>query len=137
MATARLIENIGMKRCYALALIFTIAFAPCSAGAAAGPPSTASAITVTPAHVSQAISMLDSIAQDLQRRSGVPGVAIAVVHDDRVVYLKGFGVREVGSNRSVDPDTVFELASVSKPVGAAVIAGAVGHGVVNWTDPIQ
>jgi CubicO group peptidase (beta-lactamase class C family) len=126
-----------MKRCYALALILAFAAAPCSAGAASGPPSAASAITVTPAHVSQAVAALDSIVQDLQRSSGVPGIAIAVVHGDRVVYLKGFGVRKVGMSQRVDADTVFELASVSKPVGAAVIAGAVGRGVVKWTDPVQ
>jgi CubicO group peptidase (beta-lactamase class C family) len=124
-----------MKRCYALALMFAFGTAPCSA--AAGPPSAASAITVTPADVSQAIAALDAIAHDLQRRSGVPGIAIAVVHDDRVVYLKGFGVRKAGTNQRVDADTVFELASVSKPVGAAVIAGAVGRGIVKWTDPVQ
>ena len=63
-------------------------------------------------------------------------MAIAVVHDDRIVYLKGFGVRRVGQRARVDARTVFQLASVSKPVGAAVIAGAVGRGCVKWSDPV-
>lgn len=56
------------------------------------------------------------------RRTGVPGLAVAVVHDDKVVYLKGYGVRKVGTNQRVDADTVFMLASVSKPLGASVVA---------------
>ena len=59
------------------------------------------------------------------------------MHDDKVVYLKGFGVRKAGTNQRVDGSTVFELASISKPVGAAVIAAAVGRGMVKWTDPLQ
>ena len=61
------------------------------------------------------------------QRSGVPGVAVAVVKDDAVVYSKGFGVRRVGTNDKVDQNTVFQLASVSKPLGATVIARAVGR----------
>jgi CubicO group peptidase (beta-lactamase class C family) len=82
------------------------------------------------------VAALDGIVGGIMRRTGVPGIAVAVVHDDRVVYLKGFGVRRVGTKQRVDPNTVFQLASVSKPVGASVIAGAVGRGIVGWDDPV-
>ena len=94
-------------------------------------------LRVTPQRIQRAVAALDSITRNIQRKTGVPGIAIAVVHNDKVVYLKGFGVRKAGTSQRVDADTVFELASVSKPVGAAVIAGAVGRGVVKWTDPLQ
>jgi CubicO group peptidase (beta-lactamase class C family) len=64
-------------------------------------------------------------------------MAVAVVHDDKVVYLKGFGVRKVGSSERIDSDTVFELASVSKPLGATVTAALVGRGIVKWSDPVS
>ena len=66
----------------------------------------------------------------------MPGVAIAIVHNDQVVYLKGFGVRQVGKAEAVDADTVFQLASVSKPVTSTVIAALVGEKIVDWDDCI-
>jgi len=68
--------------------------------------------------------------------SGVPGASYAVVHDDRVIESGGFGVRELGTDDAVDADTVFQLASVSKPLGSTVVARLVGEGVIDWDDPI-
>src|SRR2546429_410248 len=59
------------------------------------------------------------------QKTGVPGVAVAVVYRDRVVYLKGFGVREAGCRAPVNPDTVFQLASLSKPIASTVVAALV------------
>jgi CubicO group peptidase (beta-lactamase class C family) len=53
-----------------------------------------------------------------------------------MVYAAGFGVRRVGSSDAVDADTVFQLASVSKSVGATVVAHQVQLGVVSWDTPI-
>jgi CubicO group peptidase (beta-lactamase class C family) len=70
-------------------------------------------------------------------RTGVPGVAVGVVYKDKVIYAKGFGVREVGKPGAIDPDTVFMLASVSKPIASTVVAKLVGNGVVRWDDPAK
>jgi CubicO group peptidase (beta-lactamase class C family) len=91
---------------------------------------------VTPAKVATAIKELEAIAVKAQKRSGVPGLAIAVVHNDRVVYLKGFGVRQVGTDQAVTPDTVFPLASVSKPLATTALAALVGAKVISWDDPV-
>jgi CubicO group peptidase (beta-lactamase class C family) len=61
-------------------------------------------------------------------------MAIAVVHNDRVVHLRGYGVRKAGQHATVDTGTVFQLASVSKPIAATVMAGLVGDGVIGWDD---
>ena len=61
-----------------------------------------------------------------------PGIAIGVVHDDAVVWLQGFGVREMGKPEPVDADTVFQIASMSKPISATVVASLVGKGVLEW-----
>jgi CubicO group peptidase (beta-lactamase class C family) len=100
------------------------------------PPGAFSAVPIPPAQIDAAVGQLDGLAAQLMQQTGVPGMAIAVVHGDRVVYAKGFGVRRLGDPTPVDPDTVFQLASVSKAVGATVVAGAVGRRVVGWDDPV-
>jgi CubicO group peptidase (beta-lactamase class C family) len=86
--------------------------------------------------VENALPKLQQLAEDARQRNGIPGMAIAVVYKREVIYLEGFGVRETGKSAAVDPDTVFQLASVSKPIAATVVAALVGEGVVAWDDPI-
>jgi CubicO group peptidase (beta-lactamase class C family) len=112
----------------------TLACLPSAAGAQN--PSTVSAVPVPPEQIDAAIAQIDTIAADVLRRTEIPGMAIAVVRDDRVVYAKGFGVRRAGSPERVDAGTVFQLASVSKPIGATVISRLVGQRKLRWTDPI-
>ncbi len=88
--------------------------------------------TVTREKVSAALPKLEALARGLVDDGSVPGLAIAVVHDDEVVYLKGFGVRESGKPASVDADTVFQIASLSKPVSSTVVAALVSEGVVSF-----
>ncbi len=83
-----------------------------------------------------AVAQLDALAEQTLARTGIPGMAIGVVWRDEVVYLKGFGVRDAGTTRAVDADTVFQLASVSKPIASTVVAALVGDGVVRWDDRI-
>ncbi|MCQ6553927.1 serine hydrolase [Streptomyces sp. C10-9-1] len=91
---------------------------------------------LTAEDVDSAVSKLDGQIRAGMEESGVPGVAVAVVHDDRVVYLKGFGEREAGEEGGVSPDTVFQIASLSKPVTSTVIADAVGDEAIAWDTPV-
>jgi CubicO group peptidase (beta-lactamase class C family) len=91
---------------------------------------------LTPAKVDAALGRLGGVVRHTMSQTGVPGMAIVVVYRDRVVYLKGFGVRHVGKPGTVDPDTVFQLASVSKPLASTVVAGVVGQKGVSWDDPV-
>ena len=99
-------------------------------------PANATAWPIAAGQIDAAVGQLDGVAQELMSRTGVPGMAVAVVHDDELVYGKGFGVRRMGGDEPVDEDTVFQLASVSKPIGATVIARAVDAGHVRWNDTI-
>ena len=128
----------------ALAVGCTGADADTTAGARAAAP-TSPLPTVPPAQppsqisradVETAVDQLDDVVQDAMRRTGVPGVAVGVVHDDEVLYLKGFGVRRAGTKDRVGADTVFQLASVSKPLASTVVAAAVGEKTVGWDDPV-
>lgn len=92
----------------------------------------AAAADVPAEKVAAALPLLEQYAEELRDKTGVPGISVAVVHADKVAYLKGFGVREVGTRDAVDADTVFQLASVSKPLTTTVIAGVVGDKIVSW-----
>lgn len=85
--------------------------------------------------VDRAISQLDELAKQTMESSGIPGLAIAVVYNDEVVMLKGYGVRDVSKKDPVTPDTVFQIASVSKPVTTSLIAKLVGDGHIGWDVP--
>lgn len=88
------------------------------------------------AAVAAAVRQLPAVVRDVMRRTGVPGVAVAVVHRDRLLYAEGFGVRDVQQGGAVNADTVFQLASISKPLGATAVAALIGRGVISWDTPV-
>lgn len=92
---------------------------------------------VTQEQVDKAIAAVEKAAQNEIDTNGVPGIAIAVVFQDKLVYAEGFGVREVGKPEKVDADTVFQLASVSKPIGSTVVAELVAKGKITWDTKIS
>jgi CubicO group peptidase (beta-lactamase class C family) len=92
--------------------------------------------SITDAGVRHALAGLTASIHETMTRTGIPGVAVAVVYDDKVEYIEGFGVRKAGSTGAVNVNTIFQLASVSKPIASTVISGLVGDGVVGWDDPI-
>ncbi|OBC01361.1 serine hydrolase [Mycobacterium sp. 852002-40037_SCH5390672] len=115
-----------------------------SAQPTAGPPSTlsdvppnqVSGVAIPAGRIDEAVAKVDGLVGDLMKSTGIPGMAVAVVHGGKVLYAKGFGVKDVGKGQAqgnkVDADTVFQLASVSKSVGATVIAHEVSDHVVAW-----
>ncbi len=87
---------------------------------------------VTRQHAALAAERLPAIAETILQETGLPGMAIAVVYDDALLDARGFGLREIGGDASIDADTVFQLASVSKPLAATVVSAVVGDGAVAW-----
>ena len=75
------------------------------------------------------------IARALQEYQ-VPGAAIAVVQDGKVVMAKGYGVRDVTKPGVVDEHTIFQLASVTKSLTGAAAASVVDEGKLDWDTPI-
>ncbi len=92
--------------------------------------------TVSREQVLAALPKLEALAEDAARNALVPGLAIAIVHDDQIVYAKGFGRRTAGRPEPVDADTVFQIASLSKSVSSTVIASLVSDGIVTWDSRI-
>ncbi|HEY0655268.1 MAG TPA: serine hydrolase domain-containing protein [Chryseosolibacter sp.] len=74
--------------------------------------------------------------RELHASTKTPGYAIVVVHDTTVIYQKGFGLRQVDREDSVDVHTVFRLASVSKCFAPILTGLLVEDGILSWDDPI-
>lgn len=67
----------------------------------------------------------------------IPGAAVAIVKDGRVVFQKGFGVKEIGKPEEVDEHTVFRLGSVSKGFASVLTGVLAEEGIVNWDVPVS
>jgi CubicO group peptidase (beta-lactamase class C family) len=67
----------------------------------------------------------------------VPGVAIAIVKNDKVVLAKGYGVRKLGDPTPVNERTLFAIGSSGKAFTAAALAMLVGEGKLKWDDPVR
>jgi CubicO group peptidase (beta-lactamase class C family) len=66
----------------------------------------------------------------------VPGLAIAVVKDGRIVFAKGYGVREIGKPAPVDTQTLFAIGSTTKAMTSASIGMLVDEGKLRWDDRV-
>ncbi len=86
--------------------------------------------------VSNILPQFHAYAEKTFNRSGVPGVAIAIVTGDTIPYIKCFGVKKSGSSDPVDAETVFQLASISKAFTATTLASLVGDGLLSWDDRV-
>lgn len=79
-------------------------------------------------NINSAIPQFDAYAQKTFQRSGIPGMAVAIVQNDTVIYLRTFGVKNTTTQETVGNHTRFQLASISKSFTTATIASMVGDG---------
>ncbi len=108
-----------------------------SGGNGADNPSEWSAVAIPGSQIDDAIEQLPSLVETALDRTGVPGASVAVVRDGETVFSQGFGVKELGSDEAVDADTVFQLASLSKPIGASVIGSVITQTDLTWSTKIN
>jgi CubicO group peptidase (beta-lactamase class C family) len=85
-----------------------------------------------PAQTANSWSQLDRYIEAAMRQWKVPGMAVGIVQRDRVVYLKGFGVRDIKTGQPVTPDTLFDIGSCTKAFTAASVAILVDEGKMRW-----
>lgn len=121
-------------------LLAAVAAAGCTQAGPAPQQGTAPAVTTpgtgSAADAAALLPQFDAYTEKTFNQSGVPGMAVALVKDDRVIYLRCFGTRNVTTGEPVGPDTRFQLASISKSVTATMIASMVGNGELAWDDTI-
>ena len=93
-------------------------------------------VSVSATSLSEKNSNLEQAITKAMTTFQVPGVAVAIVKDDKVVMSKGFGVIEHGKSAQVTPDTLFGIASNTKAMTAALLASLVDEGKLTWTTKV-
>ena len=79
---------------------------------------------------------LDAFVENGMRAWGVPGLALAIVKDDRVVVARGYGTRKLGEDAPVDETTIFAVASNTKALTAGLLGTLVDEGKLGWDDRV-
>jgi CubicO group peptidase (beta-lactamase class C family) len=79
---------------------------------------------------------LDAYAARVLKEFEVPGLAVAIVKDGKIVLARGYGVRKLGEPAPVDENTLFGIASNTKAFTAAALAMLVDEGKISWDDPV-
>lgn len=124
-------------RAFATALAHPSARLPRLARAVLGVAALAAA--VTPGAVQAQAAPLDGLSayiESAMKDWNVPGLAIAVVRNDSVIFAQGYGVREMGKPGAVDANTLFNIASTSKAFTVAALGMLVDEGALSWDDPV-
>ncbi|MEJ8757712.1 serine hydrolase [Pontibacter sp. H259] len=97
---------------------------------------------LTPASAQQnsttaTLTKLDAYYQQALKNWDVPGMAIAIVKNDSVIFAKGYGVLNNKTGGQVDANTIFGIASNSKAYTSAALATLVDAGKLKWTDKVN
>lgn len=77
-------------------------------------------------------SRLDTLVENTMKSFNVPGIAVAVVKDNKIVHMKGYGVSSIVTGKKTDENTLFAIASNSKAFTAAALAILVDEGKIGW-----
>lgn len=81
-------------------------------------------------------AQIDQLVENTLKAFQVPGIAVAVVKDGKVIHSKGYGVRSLKSSQKVDPNTLFGIASNSKAFTAATLGILIDDGKLSWDDKV-
>jgi CubicO group peptidase (beta-lactamase class C family) len=90
----------------------------------------------TSIHVDRVVAGLERQLPEWMRKANVPGLGIALIQNAKVAWLQGFGVKDASLNVPVDEATMFEAASMSKPVFAYVVIKLCESGVMDLDTPL-
>jgi CubicO group peptidase (beta-lactamase class C family) len=93
-------------------------------------------VAVSPAFAQQAPADLDAYVARSMKTFEVPGMAVAIVKDGKVVVSKGYGVRKLSESTPVDENSLFGIGSNTKAFTAAALATLVDEGKISWDDPV-
>jgi CubicO group peptidase (beta-lactamase class C family) len=79
---------------------------------------------------------IDSLVEKTMSTFNVPGIAVAIVKDGRVIHSKGYGVRSLNTMKKMDENTLFAIASNSKAFTSAALGILVDDGKLKWDDRV-
>ncbi len=80
---------------------------------------------------------IDTLVERTLKAFDVPGIAVAVIKDGKVIHSKGYGVRSLKTGKKVDENTLFGIASNSKAFTAAALGMLVDEGKIKWDDKVR
>ena len=80
---------------------------------------------------------IDSLVERTLRTFEVPGIAVCVIKDGKVIHSKGYGVRSLNTRQPVDENTLFGIASNSKAFTTAALGMLVDEGKLDWDDKVR
>ena len=92
--------------------------------------------TISADRVNAALAQLDPYIRSSHQKTKVPGAAVAVIYNDQVVSLRGYGVRKIGEPQRSIPTPSLKSPRVSKPIASTILASLVGQGRIAWDDRI-
>jgi len=81
-------------------------------------------------------SQIDEVVERTLKTFNVPGIAVAIVKDGKVIHSKGYGVKSISTKEKVNENTLFGIASNSKAFTSASLAILVDEGKINWDDKV-
>lgn len=87
--------------------------------------------------MSEVIRQFDSYLAQTVKKAREPGCAVAIVYKNEIIFVKGYGVRQIGKPARIDANTVFQLGSVSKTFTATLAALLHHRGVLNLNAPVR
>lgn len=79
---------------------------------------------------------VDDVVNRTLTTFNVPGIAVAIVKDGKIILAKGYGVKSILTNEKVDANTLFGIASNSKAFTTAALAMLVDEGKIKWDDKV-
>jgi D-alanyl-D-alanine carboxypeptidase len=82
------------------------------------------------------VDAIDALVRKTLQERKVPGLALAITRHGQLRYAKGYGKANLEHDVPVTPDTVFAIASVSKPLLALGVMRLVEQGKLSWSDPV-
>src|SRR5258707_874532 len=82
-------------------------------------------------------AIIEKDVRDTMAAWHLPGLAIAVVQNDRVIFIKGYGIKEIGKSEPVTADTLFEIGSTTKAFTATAMAMLADEKKLSWDDPVR
>ena len=94
------------------------------------------AITFTSIYSQIASKDLDTLVADAMKKFNVEGVAVGIVKDGKVIHLKGYGLKKVGTNEKVDEYTNFAIGSTSKAFTTTALSILEDEGKIEWNDKV-
>jgi N-acyl-D-amino-acid deacylase len=83
-----------------------------------------------------AFDKVDSVLQEFIREHKLPGASLAITDSRRLVYARGFGYADVGQHKPVTPESLFRIASISKPITAVAILQLVDQQKLSLDDKV-